>query len=150
MEDLDAPLRHEQTNSMQSILEALTTRSSEQWTLRKLLGQMGLGSRTMPFVGSAEEVADEMQSWVEETGIDGFNLSRVVTPEGLEDFVDLVVPILQERGVYKTAYREGTLRQKLFGGASGRLQDSHIGASHRYRRERDDAPHQTSEPVTAS
>jgi hypothetical protein len=53
----------------------------------------------MPFVGSAEEVADEIQGWVEETGIDGFNLSRVVTPEGLEDFVDLVVPILQERGV---------------------------------------------------
>ena len=50
-EDLDAPLRHEQTNAMQSILEAVTTRSSEQWTLRKLLGQMGLGSRTMPFVG---------------------------------------------------------------------------------------------------
>ena len=45
-----------------------------------------------------------MQSWVEETGIDGFNLSRVVTPEGLEDFVDLVVPILQERGIYKTSH----------------------------------------------
>jgi len=75
-EDLDAPLRHEHSNSMQSILEALTTRSSEQWTLRKLLGQMGLGSRTMPFVGSAEDVADEMQGWVEETGVDGFNLSR--------------------------------------------------------------------------
>jgi FMN-dependent oxidoreductase (nitrilotriacetate monooxygenase family) len=138
-EDLDAPLRHEQTNSMQSILEALTTRSSEQWTLRKLLGEMGLGSRTMPFVGSAEDVADEMQSWVEETGIDGFNLSRVVTPEGLEDFVDLVVPILQERGAYKTAYREGTLRQKLFGGPA-HLRETHIGASHRYRRALSETP----------
>jgi long-chain alkane monooxygenase len=149
-EDLDAPLRHEHSNSMQSILEALTTRSTEQWTLRKLLGQMGLGSRSMPFVGSAEEVADEMQGWVEETGIDGFNLSRVVTPEGLEDFVDLVVPILQDRGVYKTAYREGTLRQKLFGGGSGRLQDSHVGASYRYRRTRDDAPDQAPVPAAAS
>jgi len=121
---------------MQSILEALTTRSSEQWTLRKLLGEMGLGSRTRPFVGSAEEVADELQGWVVDTGIDGFNLSRVVTPEGLEDFVDLVVPILQERGVYKTSYREGTLRQKLLGG-SGRLPDTHIGASYRHRREID-------------
>jgi alkanesulfonate monooxygenase SsuD/methylene tetrahydromethanopterin reductase-like flavin-dependent oxidoreductase (luciferase family) len=132
-EDLDAPLRHEQTNSMQSILEALTTRSSEQWTLRKLLGEMGLGSRSRPFIGSAEEVADELQNWVEETGIDGFNLSRVVTPEGLEDFVELVVPILQERGIYKTAYREGTLRQKLFGG-SARLPERHVGASYRHRR----------------
>jgi FMN-dependent oxidoreductase (nitrilotriacetate monooxygenase family) len=149
-EDLDAPLRHEHSNSMQSILEALTTRSTEQWTLRKLLGQMGLGSRAMPFVGSAEEVADEMQGWVEETGVDGFNLSRVVTPEGLEDFVDLVVPILQERGVYKTSYREGTLRQKLFGGPSGRLQESHVGASYRYRRAREDAPNQDSVPAAVS
>jgi long-chain alkane monooxygenase len=149
-EDLDAPLRHEHSNSMQSILEALTTRSTEQWTLRKLLGQMGLGSRTMPLVGSAEEVADEMQAWVEETGIDGFNLSRVVTPEGLEDFVDLVVPILQERGVYKIAYREGTLRQKLFGGASGRLRDSHVGASYRYRSASDDASDQASVPAAVS
>jgi long-chain alkane monooxygenase len=135
---------------MQSILEAVTTRSSEQWTLRKLLGQMGLGSRTMPFVGSAEEVADEMQGWVEETGIDGFNLSRVVTPEGLEDFVDLVVPILQERGVYKTAYREGTQRQKLIGGASGRLQESHIGTSHRHRSVSGDVSDRTSVPITVS
>jgi long-chain alkane monooxygenase len=145
-EDLDAPLRHEQTNSMQSILEALTTRSSEQWTLRKLLGEMGLGSRTMPFVGSAEEVADELQGWVEETGIDGFNLSRVVTPEGLEDFVDLVVPILQERGIYKTAYREGTLRQKLFGG-SARFPATHIGASYRHRRAVDVGTSQTPLPA---
>jgi hypothetical protein len=83
-------------------------------------------------VGSAEEVADEIQSFVEDTAVDGFNLSRVVTPEGLEDFVDLVVPVLQERGIYKTAYREGTLRQKLFSG-SARLRETHIGASYRYR-----------------
>jgi hypothetical protein len=50
-----------------------------------------------------------------ETGIDGFNPSRVVTPGSLKDFVDLVVPILQERGVYKRDYAPGTLREKLFG-----------------------------------
>jgi hypothetical protein len=43
----------------------------------------------------------------------GFNLSRVVTPESLEDFVDRVVPILQERGAYKGDYRPGTLCEKL-------------------------------------
>ena len=54
---------------------------------------------------------------VEETDIDGFNLSRIVTPEGLEDFVDLVVPTLQERGVYKHDYLPGTSREKLFAGS---------------------------------
>ncbi len=90
---------------------------------------MGLGSRNAPIVGSAEEVADELIAWVEETGVDGFNLSRVVTPETLEDFVDLVVPILQERGVYKHHYAGGPLRQKLFGHA--RLPDTHPAAAHR-------------------
>jgi long-chain alkane monooxygenase len=53
-----------------------------------------------------------------------------VTPEGLEDFVDLVVPILQERGVYKRDYRPGTLREKLFAG-SRLLPTSHPAAAHR-------------------
>jgi hypothetical protein len=90
---------------------------------------MGLGSRTPPIVGSAEEVADELIAWVEETGVDGFNLSRVVTPETLEDFVDLVVPILQDRGVYKQQYARGPLRQKLFGRV--RLPETHPAAAHR-------------------
>jgi hypothetical protein len=92
---------------------------------------MGLGSRNAPIVGSAHEVANELIDWVEETGIDGFNLSRIVTPESLEDFVDLVVPILQDRGVFKRDYAAGTLREKLFGGA--RLPQTHPAASHRRR-----------------
>jgi long-chain alkane monooxygenase len=51
-----------------------------------------------------------------------------VTPESLGDFVDLVVPILQERGAYKRDY--GTLREKLFAG-SRRLPPSHPGAAYR-------------------
>src|SRR5712671_2860060 len=81
-------------------------------------------------VGSAEEVADDLIAWVEETDIDGFNLSRIVTPESLEDFVDLVVPILQERGAYKRDYLPGTLREKLFG-RSRLLPPSHPAAAHR-------------------
>jgi len=53
-----------------------------------------------------------------------------VTPEGLDDFVDLVVPILQERGVYKREYFPGTLREKLFTG-SRLLPASHPGAGYR-------------------
>ena len=91
---------------------------------------MGLGSRNPAIVGSAEDVAEDLISWVDETDIDGFNLSRIVTSEGLEDFVDLIVPILQERGVYKRDYRPGTLRGKLFAG-SPLLPPSHPAAAHR-------------------
>ena len=50
-----------------------------------------------------------------EADVDGFNLSRTVIPECVEDFVALVVPELQSRGVMKRGYAPGTLRQKLFG-----------------------------------
>ena len=97
--------------------------------MRRITGGMGLGSRNRTIVGSAEEVADDLIAWVEETDIDGFNLSRIVTPESLEDFVDLVVPILQERGAYKRDYRPGTLREKLF--QSRLLPPSHPAAAYR-------------------
>jgi long-chain alkane monooxygenase len=126
---MDEPIRYAKTDAMNSAVEAITRLSAEPWTLRRIIGQMGMGSRMPPIVGAAEEVADELITWVEETGIDGFNLSRIVTPESLQDFVDLVVPILQERGVYKRDYSAGTLREKLFGHA--RLRDAHPGAAHR-------------------
>ena len=117
-------------DAINSAVETLTTLSTEPWTLRRIVSRMGLGSRNPAIVGSAEEVAEDLISWVDETDIDGFNLSRIVTPEGLEDFVDLVVPILQERGVYKRDYRPGTLREKLFAGAP-LLPPSHPAAAHR-------------------
>ncbi|CAH2602416.1 Dimethyl-sulfide monooxygenase [Rhodovastum atsumiense] len=129
--DLDEPIQYRPTDANVSALEAITTRSAEPWTLRRLIDQMVLGSRTRPIVGSPVEVADELQAWVAETGVDGFNLSRTVTPESLEAFVDLVVPELQNRGVFKTEYAPGTLREKLQGPGRAHLPAEHVGASFR-------------------
>ncbi|MBN8920545.1 MAG: LLM class flavin-dependent oxidoreductase [Rhizobiales bacterium] len=125
---LDEPIRYEKNNANNSMLEAITVRSREPWTLRKIIDQMTLGSRNAPLIGSAEEVADALQTFIDETDVDGFNLSRTVAPESLRDFVDLVVPILQERGAYKTAYAPGTLREKLFGEGRAKLPAAHRGA----------------------
>jgi FMN-dependent oxidoreductase (nitrilotriacetate monooxygenase family) len=128
----DEPIRFVPTNALRSNLEAITVRSREgEWTLRKLMQMMVLGSRQAPIVGSPSSVADALQSWVDEADVDGFNLSRTVIPECVEDFVALVVPELQTRGAMKRAYAAGTLRQKLFGGGD-RLPASHPAA--RYRR----------------
>jgi hypothetical protein len=89
-----------------------------------------LGSRYPVFTGDASQVADQMQSWVAETGVDGFNFARTVVPECHDAFVDLVVPALQDRGAYKTAYEDGTLRHKLHG-EGDRLPARHAGASFR-------------------
>lgn len=125
--DLDAPVDYAGGNAIES---ASRTAQQQGWTRRKLLSLFELGGRYPAIVGDPAQVADELQSWVDETGIDGFNLSRTVVPESYEDFVDLVVPVLQERGVYKTAYAEGTLRRKLFG-EGDRLPARHTAAQFR-------------------
>ena len=100
-------------------------------TKRMLIDRFILGSRQTPIVGSPSVVADALQRWVNEADVDGFNLARTVIPECLEDFIDLVVPVLQDRGAFKTGYRLGTYRQKLFGGGD-RLPDDHPAARERW------------------
>jgi FMN-dependent oxidoreductase (nitrilotriacetate monooxygenase family) len=127
--DLDEPIETGKSQAIVSNVDAMTRAAGAQWTKRKLLEQMLLGNRQKPLVGSAGQVADELMAWTREAGIDGFNLARTVAPECFEDFIELVVPLLQERGAYKHAYREGTLREKLFGHA--RLPASHTAARFR-------------------
>ena len=112
---MDEPISG-QSNAITSNLQAM---AQQGMTKRKLLDAMVLGSRQMPIVGDVSAVADALVAWVEQTDVDGFILSRTVTPECIEEFVALVVPELQRRGVYKEAYTPGTLREKLFG--AGRL-----------------------------
>lgn len=129
--DLDEPIETGKSNAIVSNVEAVSRSAGPQWTKRKLLEQMVLGSRQPPMVGSAEEIVGQLIAWSEQAGIDGFNLSRTVVPECFDDIISLVIPILQERGVYKTGYREGTLREKLFG--QPRLSERHTAASFRQR-----------------
>lgn len=56
-----------------------------------------------------------MQAWAEEADIDGFNLGVVLKPGTMADIVEHVVPEMPRRGLYKTEYQPGTLREKLFG-----------------------------------
>ncbi|MBB1601533.1 LLM class flavin-dependent oxidoreductase [Variovorax sp. UMC13] len=127
--DIDEPIETGKSQAIVSNVEAMTRSAGPQWTRRKLLEQMVLGSRQPPMVGSAEQIADALIAWTTEADVDGFNLSRTVVPECFDDFIALVVPLLQERGVYKTRYAEGSLRGKLFG--QDRLPASHPVAQHR-------------------
>jgi FMN-dependent oxidoreductase (nitrilotriacetate monooxygenase family) len=82
-------------------------------------------------LGTGEEIADAIEGWVRETGIDGFNLRQFVTPGTIEDFVEYVVPALQDRGLYRTGYGDGTLRERFFDGGAATLPASHPGAAYR-------------------
>jgi len=65
------------------------------------------------FIGTPERVAEQMNEYVRTDACDGFILVSHLTPAGLDDFVDQVVPLLQERGVFRTEYSGTTLRENL-------------------------------------
>ncbi|MGW4732336.1 LLM class flavin-dependent oxidoreductase [Streptomyces shenzhenensis] len=65
------------------------------------------------FVGTPEAVAAELDAWVRQDAADGFVLVPHTGPGGLDEFVDRVVPLLQERGAFRTEYRGATLRSHL-------------------------------------
>jgi FMN-dependent oxidoreductase (nitrilotriacetate monooxygenase family) len=131
----DDRIEYIENDAVQSATESLTTSDPDKiWTVREVANWVGIGGLGPVVVGSPVQVADAMQGWVEETDVDGFNLAYAVTHETFRDFVDLVVPELQRRGVYKKEYRPGTLREKLFG-RGAHLHEEHPGASFRIRQE---------------
>lgn len=125
--DLDEPIVAGKVEAIESVTKAFSG-----WTKRRLLEQHSLGARYPVIVGSPSQVADALQVWIDEADVDGFNLTRIVNPASYRDFIDLVVPELQSRGVYKTEYAEGALRHKLFG-QGAQLTALHPAAKRRHQ-----------------
>ena len=129
---LDEPVRHQaQSAGIQTALEVFTLSDPNRvWTVREVAEHIAIGGRGPVFLGSPGQVADQVERWVDEAGVDGLNLTHAISPGGYEDFGELVVPELQRRGRFKQRYADGTLREKLYGRA--RLPDSHPATRHRY------------------
>ncbi|WP_313502973.1 LLM class flavin-dependent oxidoreductase [Corynebacterium variabile] len=120
--DLDDPVVGIESNAIQSAVAAFQRSAGEEgreWTVRELAEFGGIGGLGPVVVGSGESVADQLENWVEATGVDGFNLAYAVTPGTFRDVIDHVVPLLQARGEYPTTYAPGTLREKLFADRTG-------------------------------
>jgi hypothetical protein len=130
--DLDEPIGNVQSNAIHSAVAAFQAENPDgkTWTVRDIAEWGAIGGQGTKIVGSPATVADTLQSLVEETGVDGFNLAYAVTPGSFEDVVEFVVPELQRRGAYPLEYAPGTLRNKLFG-AGDRLPEDHRGARYR-------------------
>jgi hypothetical protein len=60
------------------------------------------------FIGDPQQIATQLEAWVDETGIDGFNLAFAIAHETMRDVVNLIVPELQRRKRYKTRYASGS------------------------------------------
>ena len=83
---------------------------AENLSIRELV--IAVTSRQQ-FVGTAAQIADEIDRYVQADACDGFILVPHLTPHGLDEFVDTVVPLLQERGAFRTGYAGETLREHL-------------------------------------
>ena len=117
----DEAIPYQKTNSIASVNQRF---KQQRVTLADLKQQHILGGRYPVFIGSGATVAQQLIDYIDKTGIDGFNLTRTVAPESHHDFIRYVIPELQQRGRYKTAYQEGSLRHKLIG-QGDRLASSH-------------------------
>lgn len=121
----DDRIQYIKTNAIQSLLESYSSADpTRSWTVDEVAEWTSIGGNGPVFVGSAQTIADILQEWTEETGVDGFNLAYAVAHETFSDVVEYVVPELQKRGIYPKEYVEGTLRHKLFG------QGDYVPASH--------------------
>ncbi|WP_139999284.1 LLM class flavin-dependent oxidoreductase [Paenibacillus paridis] len=99
------------SNSFRSTTDKIKQQAKEEGLTLRQVALLTSTPRTS-FIGRPEKVADLIQDWFESEAADGFNI-RTVVPGGLEDFIDLVVPVLQERGLFRTEYEHETLRGNL-------------------------------------
>jgi len=85
----------------------------EGLSIAEVAQRVAAGRTSRTVVGTAEDVADELEAWFTGGAADGFVISPPFLPGGLEDFVDQVVPVLQARGLFRREYEGDTLRENL-------------------------------------
>jgi len=113
--DPDGPLPNDlpETNQSRSGRErVITLARRENLTVRELAQRLG-GYGGLAFVGTPSTIADQMEEWLTTEACDGFNVMFPFLPQGLDDFVDKVVPELQRRGIFRREYEGMTLRENL-------------------------------------
>lgn len=82
-------------------------------TIRQLYKKIGMAQEHKTVVGTAKDVVDEMEAWVEQGAADGYNITPTHLPHGINDFVELVLPELRKRGRFRDEYEGSTLRENL-------------------------------------
>ncbi|MDC0033579.1 LLM class flavin-dependent oxidoreductase [Alphaproteobacteria bacterium] len=113
--DPDGPLPDDipESNAGQSSREkAIRVAREDNLTIRQLAQRLGGHSSTC-IMGTPEMIADEMEEWLMSRGSDGFTIQFPYVPEGIDNFVDRVIPVLQKRGLFRTEYKGKTLRENM-------------------------------------
>jgi hypothetical protein len=115
--DPDQVVEHVNSEAGRTAMENITRADPDRrWTVREVAEHVSIGGIGPVIAGSPATVADQLEQWIDDTGVDGFNMAFAVRPETFVDVVDMLVPELQRRGRYKAKYAKGTLREKLSAG----------------------------------
>lgn len=114
--DLDAPFpKLEDTDinfsSRQKMMIDISRKHN--FSIRQLYEYIAGARGHWTLIGTPEQVVNELQNWFENEAADGFNILPPTSPAGLNDFVNLIVPELQRRGLFRTEYEGSTLRENL-------------------------------------
>lgn len=126
-----------------SLLDSLlkTSKDVPKWTPRVVAEKAA--------IGSPKTVADEMERWIREADLDGFNIGHVTTPGTFEDLIDLVIPELRRRGLYPELPSESdeplTAREKVYGKGQKELRNDHEGSWYNYNVYQEEPPYIASE-----
>lgn len=96
----DEELRAIESNAIKSAVENFATQdpSVPKWTKSAIADKIKLGGLGPTIVGGPESIADQLEEWMRDSGVDGFNLAYTIAPGTFQDFIELVVPVLKQRG----------------------------------------------------
>lgn len=137
----DADIKFTGPPAMQSMVESwsktIPGSDTIKWTKGRVAQELAFGGAHARAVGSAKTVANILETWIRETGVDGFNLSYAIVPGDLEDHAKLLVPELKARGIFwdPTAAEGKTTREIFLGpeiAEGGRLSADHPGARYKW------------------
>ncbi|KAL4733791.1 luciferase-like domain-containing protein [Aspergillus similis] len=135
----DADFRFADETKVASIVKrwASTVPGTENlpWTKRRIVEFLSVGGIQTKIIGSGKTVADELERWVEISGVDGFNLAHITNPGSFEDIIEFLLPELRARGLFReTAAKEGaTAREAYLGVGQVRLPEDHPGSKYKWR-----------------
>ncbi|KAI1634106.1 dibenzothiophene desulfurization enzyme A [Biscogniauxia mediterranea] len=131
-------LRQVESNAVRSTVEGYAKFSpgTKKWTKHTIAEHVSIGGNGPVLVGTPEQVADGLETWIQEADVDGFNLAYALFPQSFKDIIELLLPELRRRGLFWDDYAvpSGTYRENFYrkAGQAG-PPDDHVAASFRWK-----------------
>ncbi|KAH8888549.1 Nitrilotriacetate monooxygenase component A/pristinamycin IIA synthase subunit A [Thozetella sp. PMI_491] len=134
----DEELRHVESNAVRSTVEGYARFAPEnsKWTKHTVAEHVALGGNGPCLVGTAAQVADKLQEWVDVADVDGFNFAYALFPQSFKDTIELLVPELRRRGLFWDDYAVpgGTYRENFYGKDGQRYPpEDHVAETYRWK-----------------